>query len=216
LLVRYSAKGELRTLMGAEWRGGLGALPAASLMAGFYLNELVMRLLPRQDPHPLLFQAYEQALGALSQTDQTSVIEPVLRQFECRFLREMGLAPDFAPQAVQEDPQAWFELRPADGVYRLGESEVSDEALTVGGQTLLALAAYDQPLSVFAAQFEHGPVAAESKRLLRTLLRHQLGEADLMSREAVRTLSQMRAESSLGPDGVPPEVSDMDRGRRAS
>ena len=197
VLVRYSAKGDLRTLMSAEWRGGLGALPASSLMAGFYLNELLIRLLPRQDPHPLLFQAYEQALHALSHaTGQSQLVEPVLRQFECRLLREMGLAPEFAPAAVWAEPAGRYEMRPAEGVYPCQDpDEVNPMAVT--GHTLTALAAYDQSLSDFAAGFERPQVTGEAKRLLRALIRHQLGEVDLMSRDSVRTLSQMRAESGV-------------------
>ena len=197
VLVRYSAKGDLRTLMSAEWRGGLGALPASSLMAGFYLNELLIRLLPRQDPHPLLFQAYEQALHALSHaTDQSQLVEPVLRQFECRLLREMGLAPEFAPAAVWADPAGRYEMRPAEGVYPCQDSDEANP-MAVTGHTLTALAAYDQSLSDFAAGFERPQVTGEAKRLLRALIRHQLGEVDLMSRDSVRTLSQMRAESGV-------------------
>ena len=195
VLVRYSAKGELRTLMSAEWRGGLGALPASSLMAGFYLNELLIRLLPRQDPHPFLFQAYEQALHALSHaTDQSQLVEPVLRQFECRLLREMGLAPEFAPAAVWAQPAGRYEMWPAEGVYPCQDSDEANP-MAVTGHTLTALAAYDQSLSDFAAGFERPQVTGEAKRLLRALIRHQLGEVDLMSRDSVRTLSQMRAES---------------------
>jgi DNA repair protein RecO (recombination protein O) len=199
LLVKYSAKGELRTLMSAEWRGGLGALPASTLMAGFYLNELLIRLLPRQDAHPLLFQAYEQALHALSHAhEQTQLIEPVLRQFECRLLREMGLAPEFAPAAVVDQPGAFYELRPADGVYRCQSSGLAEsEAMVVTGHTLMALASYDRGLSDFAAGFDRTQTAGEAKRLLRGLIRHQLGDVDLMSRDSVRTLSQMRAESGV-------------------
>ena len=197
VLVRYSAKGDLRTLMSAEWRGGLGALPASSLMAGFYLNELLIRLLPRQDPHPLLFQAYEQALHALSHaTDQSQLVEPVLRQFECRLLREMGLAPEFAPAAVWADPAGRYEMRPAEGVYPCQDPDEAN-LMVVTGHTLMALAAYDQSLSDFAAGFERPQVTGEAKRLLRALIRHQLGEVDLMSRDSVRTLSQMRAESGV-------------------
>ena len=198
VLVRYSAKGDLRTLMSAEWRGGLGALPANSLMAGFYLNELLIRLLPRQDAHPFLFQAYEQALHALSHaTDQSQLVEPVLRQFECRLLREMGLAPEFAPAAVAAHPQSRYEMRPADGVYPCQADPDEANPMAVTGYTLMALAAYDQPLSDFAAGFDRPQVTGEAKRLLRALIRHQLGEVDLMSRDSVRTLSQMRAESGV-------------------
>lgn len=212
LLLRYSAKGDLRTLMAAEWRGGLPLLKGEALMAGFYLNELLLRLMPRQDPHPDLFAAYEQAMAALSHADgldacprDLGLIEPVLRQFECRLLREMGVAPDFAPGLVRQAPLQRYEVRPHEGVHPLQAghpaaaalgTEGAGEALgptVVQGQTLIALARYDESLSAFSSALEEPSLAAEAKRMLRALIRHHLGGADLLSREAVRALHLMRS-----------------------
>ncbi len=199
LLLRYASKGELRTLMAAEWRGGLPLLSGEALMAGFYLNELLLRLVPRQDPHPILFVAYEQALAALSQTEglshESSLIEPTLRQFECRLLRELGVAPEFAPSIVQAHPEARYGVRPHEGVHRLVGSDTGAaeaEGLWASGRALLALSGYDEGLSAFAQGLAEPELASQAKRLLRGLIRHHLGGADLMSREAARTLHHMR------------------------
>jgi len=61
LLVGWAGKGDVRTLMKAEWRGGQPLLGGEALFCGFYLNELLLRLLPREDAHDALFDAYADA-----------------------------------------------------------------------------------------------------------------------------------------------------------
>ena len=89
LTIAWAGKGEVRTLTKAEWRGGQPLLAGKALFCGFYLNELLMRLLPREDAHDALFDAYSEALACLS----TGVVPaPVLRSFETRLLKELGYA----------------------------------------------------------------------------------------------------------------------------
>ncbi|MFM1927615.1 MAG: hypothetical protein RIR28_198 [Pseudomonadota bacterium] len=110
IMVRYASKGELRTLMAAEWQGGMPVLSGEALLAGFYLNELIMRLLPRQDAHPMLFDAYRSAVFGLASLSrgELGLIEPILRQFECRLLREMGVLPSFDAGATRGQRVAWM------------------------------------------------------------------------------------------------------------
>lgn len=65
LLVSWSGRGEAATLAAAESLEGVAALPAAQLLSGFYLNELLLKLLSRGDPHPELFDQYESTLARL-------------------------------------------------------------------------------------------------------------------------------------------------------
>src|SRR5437762_1362429 len=58
LLVSWSGKGELYTLIRAEWHGAYQPLRGLSLICGFYLNELLLKLLPRHDAHERLFDTY--------------------------------------------------------------------------------------------------------------------------------------------------------------
>ena len=67
LTLAWAGAGELKSLAKAEWRGGLPLPAGAALLCGFYLNELLMKLLPREDPHPALFAHYEDALRALTE-----------------------------------------------------------------------------------------------------------------------------------------------------
>ncbi len=84
-------KGELRTLTKAEWQGGLPMPSGDALLFAFYLNELLVRLLAREDPHPRLFDAYSDALRSLG---ERGAREDVLRRFEWLLLQETGYAPD--------------------------------------------------------------------------------------------------------------------------
>ncbi|MFM1827542.1 MAG: repair protein [Pseudomonadota bacterium] len=214
ILVRYGAKGELRTLMSAEWSGGLGALAGEALLAGFYLNELVLKLLAREDPHPALFDAYRQAIHFLAAGASStaaprsmrgargraaSLIEPVLRQFECRLLREIGVAPDFSAPLYRDQPDRLFEVRAGETIRPcMGPSGNGD---AVSGRVIHALSRYDDGFDAFASAFFDVEVAAEAKRLLRGLLRHQLGESELLSREAMRELHRLTEPSGRTGNG---------------
>src|SRR4051812_4468233 len=91
LRLSWTASAELGTLINAEWAGGQvgisaagmsgGGLSGGGLMCGFYVNELILRLLPRDDPHEALFDFYRESLGALSSAEDQA---PVLRAFERR------------------------------------------------------------------------------------------------------------------------------------
>ncbi len=108
---------EIHTLRSAEWAGGGPLMPASALLSGCYLNELLMKLLARQDPHPGLYDAYVDTLRALARipASNASPASPAgpgagpgtgageavaLRAFELRLLRETGLLPDLASVAA--------------------------------------------------------------------------------------------------------------------
>src|SRR5258706_7557433 len=66
LTLSWAGAGELKTLIKAEWRGGLPLVTGPALLCGFYLNELLLKLLPREDPHPRLFDASGSPLSRLA------------------------------------------------------------------------------------------------------------------------------------------------------
>lgn len=84
-------QGDLKTLGQAEWVGGCAMPSGQALLWGFYLNELLMRMLMRDDPHPRLFDAYVQAINELG---DAGAREETLRRFEWLLLQESGYAPD--------------------------------------------------------------------------------------------------------------------------
>ena len=86
LRLGWSTSAELGNLISAEWSGALQPLAGRALMCGFYLNELVLRLVPRDDPHEALFDVYGEALRSLSLGTAQAL---VLRGFEKRLLAEL-------------------------------------------------------------------------------------------------------------------------------
>jgi DNA repair protein RecO (recombination protein O) len=94
LRLGWSASAELGNLISAEWSGALQPLSGRGLMCGFYLNELLLRLLLLVDSHEALFDAYAAALARLSESGAASSEQSaVLRGFERRMLAELGYAP---------------------------------------------------------------------------------------------------------------------------
>src|SRR5512142_3117405 len=89
LLLSWFGKHELRTLHSAEWQGGQPQLQGTALMCGFYLNELLLNLTARDDPHEHLFDYYRQTLQRLVHEEDHAA---TLRCFEKHLLQELGYA----------------------------------------------------------------------------------------------------------------------------
>ena len=105
---------DILTLRGAEWAGGAPALGGQALFSGFYLNELLMKLLPRGDAHPVLFDAYAGTLPVLS-AGEDALTQAALRAFELVLWREIGVLPqlDRAAATLQPlQPELPYMLRP--------------------------------------------------------------------------------------------------------
>ena len=91
---------EVHNLRGAEWAGGVPMAGGDALFSAFYLNELLMKLLAREDPHPALWDAYAATLTQLGNADEPAA----LRAFELWLLREIGWLP--RPGPCDGDPVA--------------------------------------------------------------------------------------------------------------
>jgi len=179
---------DLRTLTRAEWLGGLRPLRGEALMSGFYLNELLQKLLARDDPHERLFDAYLQALGALSDDRPAA---PVLRSFEAILLREAGygvqLASTVEGQAIEA--KTWYRYLPERGPVRVDDREAArgDTDAVVVGKTLRDIEADD---------FTDPATLSQSKRLMRYLLQHHLGGQVLHTRRMVLDLQSLEEGTS--------------------
>lgn len=90
LLVGLGGQGDLKHLRGVEVAGRVEPLSGEHLFSGLYVNELIIRLLPRFDPHPRLFAFYGELLPRLAEG-----AEEVLRRFELLLLEELGYQPNF-------------------------------------------------------------------------------------------------------------------------
>jgi DNA repair protein RecO (recombination protein O) len=175
LLVRCSGRGALLTLVGCEslshrWLAG------DALYAGLYLNELLLRLLRDDDPHPRVFEGYERALEALTAGVD---VEPVLRVFERLLLKECGYELTLAITAdsgTPVEPTAAYRFVPDSGFH--GVAEPIDERLVYAGATLLAIDAddYADPRARRAAKY-----------IMRRALAPHLGDRPIKSRALYRT-----------------------------
>ncbi|MEP6943347.1 MAG: DNA repair protein RecO [Betaproteobacteria bacterium] len=192
LMLSWAGSGELKTLMRAEWRGGLPLVGGSALLCGFYLNELLLKLLAREDPHPRLYRDYQDALARLASGAEQA---PVLRQFELNLLAELGYALPLRHEVdtgAPVDPVARYYYAFERGP-RLTVSEPGLRYPQVRGATLLALADLD---------FAEADAAAEAKRLMREVLDHYLEQRAVFSRRVVRDLRSLDEEASEGTGSV--------------
>lgn len=174
LLVSWSGKSELVSLSKVEAIGQPRYLMGKALLSGLYLNELLVRLLHRDDPHPVIYDAYGDALNYLQQTtDITSDIEPILRVFEMIFLSELGYG---------------FEI---DRDYQTGEPvqpEVNYRFTSWKGMTKCAAVQGDEVflgahlIAAATQDFADRNARIAAKRLMRLALQALLGNRTLKTR----------------------------------
>ena len=191
LVLSWSGAGELKTLTKAEWRGGLPLLTGAALLCGFYLNELLLKLLAKEDAHAALFDDYAEALDRLAQGPAAAAQAAVLRRFELRLLAELGYALSLTHDVdtgAPIDPSRMYHYVPDRGAHLVPGNvarEPGPRGLVVRGATLRALA---------TNAFPDAESAAEAKRLMREVLDHHLDERHIVSRRVVRDLMQLDEE----------------------
>ncbi len=176
----WFGQGEMRTLAKVEWIGGQPLLQAQALLLGYYMNELLLKLLPREDAHPALFQAYADAVHALAlgEPGQAS-----LRRFEKMLLKELGYGLTLDREAESGrpvDPQKRYAYVLERGPVLLGAEMNADEAFS--GRALLAIAQDD---------FSEAETLAQCKQLMRMLIHHYLGGQRLSSRRVFMELQEL-------------------------
>lgn len=180
LLLDWSGGGELKTLVRAEWQGGQPLLAGRALLCGYYLNELLVKLLAREDPHPALFEHYAMALRELGRGAATEVL---LRRFELRLLRELGYGPELDTEAENGAPVR------GEGhyLYIIDRGLVAVEAGSGDGAVLSGRAL----LELAGETFSDGETLQQAKILLRRLINHYLGGQALQSRRVFMELQEL-------------------------
>ncbi len=180
LMLSWFGKGEVRTLHGAEWQGGQPYLQGTALMCGFYLNELLLNLLARDDPHEQLFEYYRATLYRLAnEVDHAAT----LRCFERHLLQELGYGLVLDREVASAKPiQPELCYR-----YTVDRGALADDGddktgLPVSGKSLLDMSRdeYSDPVT-----------AQQSKQLMRMLLNHHLGGKQLHTRELIKELQKL-------------------------
>lgn len=179
LLVSWAGKSELQTLIRAEWHGAYQPLKGLGLICGFYLNELLLKLLQRHDAHEVLFDTYARTLAELEPGREPAV----LRGFERALLRELGYAITLDREVETGHPIA----AQARYTYVLERGPVSAEAAPPGGVELLGQTLIDME----SGDYTRATTQQQSKLLMRTLINHYLGDQVLHTRQLLRDLQEI-------------------------
>ena len=175
----WVGKSELRTLTDAEWVGGMLPLEKTALLCGFYLNELLVKLLARDDAHPALFDHYVATLNQLAHDEPAPI---VLRKFELALLKETGVAADLTRCTASRAAIVAERLYVVDPERGPRPERASDTWPRVAGKTLLDMERED---------YSDPATQAQSKQLIRFLLAHHLGGAPLNTRQILIDLMQL-------------------------
>jgi len=186
---------EIHNLRHAEWAGGGPMLAGGALFSGFYLNELLMKLLARHDPHPTLFDIYAATLPALAVGDET-LSQAALRAFELAALRDTGVLPDLSMVTLTLKPvtdEQRYQLVPESGVVPTNE-----EAGSVGGAALRALQTALDHGRTSELQLACAPCLPALRSCLRGLLHYHLGLPALRTRQVMQSVQRL-LDTAPGP-----------------
>jgi DNA repair protein RecO (recombination protein O) len=178
LTIAWAGRGEVRTLVRCDWHGGHPLPRGEALLCGFYVNELLLRLLPREDPHESLFDHYALTVAQLAAGVAGG---PVLRAFERRLLQELGYALTLdrdVSTGGAVDPARLYRYEPEHGPVPMVNG-AADDPRVVPGRVLLALAQDD---------YSDPATAAAARQLMQALIDHRLDRQTLYSRNIFREL----------------------------
>ncbi len=179
-----SSNSEVQNLRGAEWAGGAAMLTGAALFSGFYLNELLMKLLARHDPHAALFDAYALTLPELASNDEARV-QSALRAFELTLLQQTGHLPDLSLVTLTQAPVRGarrYGLMPEAGVVAEGG---------IAGDALIGLQAALQHGSMPALQQACRAALPELRSALRGMIQQHLGASTLRTRQVMMDVQNL-------------------------
>lgn len=184
LRVSWSGRGELATLVLAETIGAGGGMPDSSVMAGFYVNELLTKLLHRHDPHPDLFAHYSSLIGKLVTgcPAQHESVEKSLRKFELELLQEIGYALNLEHDAVSAQPlrsEQWYEFRVEQGAVPVDHEGA--EGLYFTGADLLLIG---------RLELDDKNALRKAKQLLRYVLDYHIGDSGLQTRRIAAAMKR--------------------------
>lgn len=179
LSIGWSGKSEIRTLTSAEWIGGLLPLEKSALLCGFYLNELLVKFLARDDAHTALFDHYVATLNQLAHGEPAPI---VLRKFERALLKETGFAGDFTRCTSTGDAVQPDQIYVVDPERGPRPGRAADQWPQVSGKTLLDME---------QENYSDAATQTQSKFLMRHLLGHYLGGSQLNTRQILIDLMQL-------------------------
>jgi DNA repair protein RecO (recombination protein O) len=179
LALSWAGRGEVKTLRSADNIRVVTQLSGQALFAAFYLNELLLKLTTREDPHEAIFELYETVINGLAasclphQSMPVSALEPVLRAFEFALLGELGYGVAFTEvctsgATVERGRTYW--LVADRGIF---PHDPNIENVIISGDALWDIA---------NNQYDNPKTSAPIKRAARLLIAHHLGFATLHSK----------------------------------
>jgi DNA repair protein RecO (recombination protein O) len=190
LHVVFGGDAEIRTLKGAEWQGGHVMPTGDALLSGYYLNELLLTLLARDDPHPVLFDIYASVVRVLA-SENGEALQAALRTFELLLLREVGLLPTLDCQTLTLGPldlQASYCLVPEGGLRQAG----SQDRASIPGAVWLDLQQSLHDDAPFTTTLRAcAQVQSELKPQLRALLHYHCGVKTLRTRQMMLDIQSL-------------------------
>ncbi len=185
LTLSWVGRSDLKTLTDLETQNLSPVLTGHKILLGFYLNELILRLLQKMDPHPKLFMDYSQTLEALALAEESNREQTLLRYFEIKLLAELGYGLDLHTDGLSHEailPELLYAYDPALGLFEAQGIAKSRHAMVISGGTLIALR---------EGQILNEHALREAKVLMRFVLNHHLGDKPLQSRKLFRRPSSV-------------------------
>jgi DNA repair protein RecO (recombination protein O) len=188
LSLEWFGKADMKTLKAADHQRINPQIRGAALMAAFYVNELLLKLVAKDDAHEQLFERYSETICALAGLQTSSQlsreIEIVLRRFELKMLEELGYGLTLAHEADSDaaiDARAEYLYVVERGPLRLtSQQEVrAVEPVKLAGSTILALA---------RGELSDALTLAQAKQLMRRVINHHLGDKSLHTRQLIREM----------------------------
>ncbi len=189
LSMGFSGKGAVRTLLDAEWVGGIPMLQGGALISGYYMNEWLMRALAREDVSAGLFNAYQHGLADLSLNAHTASEQAqVLRRFELALLSELGFAPDLAALGeIAVDASIGYDVAQQRWFHLPSTTANEDALICLMGQTVL---------DIRAGVFESPRTQTEAKALFQAMLMQHVTDKPLFTRQILRELKQLQTKDT--------------------
>jgi len=190
LHIAYGGDAEIRTLKSAEWMGGHVMPTGDALLSGYYLNELLLTLLARDDPHPQLFDIYTRVVQILASAHE-EVLQAALRTWELLLLREIGLLPQLDRQTMTLgalDAEQAYALVPEGG---LRQAHTDDRGVLTGTQWARLQTALQDQTPFTTTLRACAEMMAELKPQLRQLLHYHCGVRTLRSRQMMMDIQSL-------------------------
>jgi DNA repair protein RecO (recombination protein O) len=190
LHVAFGGDAEIRTLKSAEWQGGHAMPSGDALLSGYYINELLLLLLAREDPHPVLFDVYDRVVQVIA-SEHGEALQATLRAYELLLLREIGLLPQLDEQTMTLGtlgPNTHYTLVPEGGVR---QANADDRDTLTGAQWVHLQAALHDSTPFTTTLRVCADMIGSLKPQLRALLHYHCGVKILRTRQMMMDIQSL-------------------------